>query len=181
MANEDQWIELLKAVRGPLPEAYIAMGQLVKTNKSVRWNPVKIPDGAPYLRLPIFSSELGDVSVVYFRGPSVTVPHRWPGARIFHALLDGDLNQRTWSRRTGTARATGERRVTAPDLLFTPRNETVSFSSPEGAICIVVQSAPREGLEIDDLSGQRTLSMEPGTELLWPPDTETIASERCWG
>ena len=45
MANDEQWVKLLEAVRGPLPEAYIAMGELVRTNKNVRWNPVEVPKG----------------------------------------------------------------------------------------------------------------------------------------
>ena len=180
MANDDQWIKLLEAVRGPLPEAYIAMGELLKTNKNVKWNPVEIPQGAPYLRMPIFANELGEVSVVYFRGPTATMPHRWTGARVFHALLAGDLNQRSWSRIGTDARSTGERRVTAPDLLFSPRGQTYSFSSPEGAICIVVHSAPREGLEIDDPSTNRTLMLNEEGELLWPVPEDHVVSDMGW-
>jgi hypothetical protein len=180
MANEDQWIKLLEVVRGPLPEAYIAMGELVTTNKDVRWNAVEIPQGVPFTRVPIYAGELGEVSVVYFQGPAVTMPHRWPGARVFHALLDGDLNQRSWALVDGEARATGERRVTAPDLLFSPRGETYSFASPEGAICIVVHSAPRCGLEIDDLSGRRTVTIADGGEPVWPPSAEDLVETVAW-
>jgi hypothetical protein len=180
MANDEQWIQLLEAVRGPLPEAYIAMGELVSTNKKVRWNPVEVPKGTPYVRVPVFSNDLGDISVMYFGGPVVTMPHRWPGARVFYALLDGDLNQRSWGRVEGVATATGERRVTAPDLLFAPRGETYSFSSPEGAVCIVVHSQPRSGLEIDDPKLARTLTLADGGEVLWPPDPSTIVNEASW-
>jgi hypothetical protein len=180
MANEEQWIKLLEAVRGPLPEAYIAMGELVSTNKNVRWNPVEVPQGSPYVRVPIFANELGEISVVYFGGPVVTMPHRWPGARVFYALLDGDLNQRSWGRVEHVARATGERRVTAPDLLFAPRGETYSFSSPEGAVCIVVHSEPRTGLEIDDPKVGRTLTVADGGEVSWPLEPSAIVNEAAW-
>ena len=180
MANEEQWIKLLEAVRGPLPEAYIAMGELVSTNEKVQWNPIEVPKGTPYVRVPVFSSELGDISVVYFGGPVVTMPHRWPGARVFYALLDGDLNQRSWGRLGAISSATGERRVTAPDLLFVPRGETYSFSSPEGAVCIVVHSQPRTGLEIDDPKSARTLTVANGGEVLWPPEPSTIVNEASW-
>jgi hypothetical protein len=180
MANEDQWIKLLEAVRGPLPEAYIAMGELVKTNKDVRWNAVDVPEGQPFARIPIYGDELGEVSVVYFRGPSVTMPHRWPGARVFHALLDGDLNQRSWAAVEGVTQATGERRVTAPDLLFSPRGDTYSFASPEGAICIVVHSSPRCGLQIDDLVGRRTVTIADGGEPNWPPADDDLVASVGW-
>ncbi len=180
MANEEQWVKLLEAVRGPLPEAYIAMGELVRTNKNVRWNPVEVPKGRPYVRIPVFSNELGEISVVYFGGPVVTMPHRWPSARVFYALLDGDLNQRSWARMGSAASATGERRVTAPDLLFAPTDETFSFSSPEGAVCIVVHSSPRETLEIDDPAGGRTLTVNSGAEVVWPVDPSAIMIEDSW-
>ena len=180
MANEEQWIKLLEAVRGPLPEAYIAMGELVSTNKNVRWNPIEIPKGKPYVRVPVFSNELGDISVIYFGGPVVTMPHRWPGARVFYALLDGDLNQRSWCRVQGEAKAVGERRVTAPDLLFVPRDQTFSFSSPDGAVCIVVHSEPRSELEIDDPKQGRTVTLQPGGEVTWPVDPESVVSDEPW-
>ncbi len=180
MANEEQWIKLLEAVRGPLPEAYIAMGELVSTNKNVRWNPIEIPKGKAYVRVPVFANELGEVSVVYFGGPVVTMPHRWPGARVFYALLDGDLNQRSWCRVDNDTKAVGERRVTAPDLLFVPRGETYSFSSPDGAVCIVVHSEPRDTLEIDDPNQGRTFTLGAGGEVVWPVDPTTVVSEQSW-
>lgn len=180
MENKEEWVQVLDAARGELPQAYLAVGRLVRANVGATWQLPPVPQGRPFLRHRIYGDEEGEVSIVHFGGPVVTMPHTWPGGRVFYCLVEGDLNQRTWRWSQGSLVGVAERRVTAPDLLLSRPGTIYSFASPEGAVCLAVHCAPRPALEMYDPGGRVTEVLGPGADVVWPVDRAQVIQTRPW-
>ena len=180
MADESEWAELLEACCGPVPQAWCAVGALVQANVEADWQLPPVGPEAVYTRYPIHKGELGHVDLLKWRAGGVTLPHTWPGRRVFHCLVRGRLHQRSWAWHNGELIATGERRVKGPDVLAGGPEDCRSYLCPEGAITLTVYTTGGDELEVVDISNRSTTILKQTASPWEPMDDASILSRDPW-
>ena len=180
MADDSEWAELLEACCGPVPQAWTAGGALVQANVEADWQLPPVAAGSAYKNYSIHRSDLGHVDLLKWRARGETLPHSWPGRRVFHCLVRGRLHQRSWTWHNGLLIPTGERRVKGPDVLASGPEDCHSYLCPEGAITLTVYTTGGAELHVVDVANESTTVLKATACPREPLDADSIVSRDPW-
>ena len=184
MADESEWAELLDSCNGSIPDAWVGIGALVQANVGADWQLPPVPEDACYSSYPIHSGKQGRVVLLKWREGQTTLPHSWPGRRVFHCLVRGRLHQRIWQWQNGLLVPTGERRVHAPDVLVAFQDDEIrSYSCTEEAFTLTIyttDTSEDELLALYDPDEKKTRWVPDATDPWGPPDEEQVKESQAW-